>query len=593
METANFDEINDLIGKKEFEQAKNHLQNLLEQDGQNAEALKMLGLCNINLGLFSEAKGNFETAIKYNNDDASSWFYLANCHDNLHEVTEAKNAYFEVIKLRENFLDAYKNLSVLFLRMRKEDEAVEIAQKALLITQEDYIFYYVIGAALLAKRQMAESISYFEEALKLSPDHVQIHNNLGTAYLSIGDYQKSYDFFIKASELEPKNSITYYNIGSILQIQGKLSESCEFYEKAYVLEPNENYLTSLAFAEYKSGQYEKAIKHYKILVTHHPEKQNFQYNLACCYEMAGEYIYAIGILDQLILLNPKSSVMAQKLAGLYLKINQPLKAKEIYRRIIAQGMVSVEIYYEYALLCTKTGDIDTAETILKKVLSLNPDFALGHKDLGIIFLTKRLFDYAKDEFEKALKLDEENPLILFEYANFLHATNNFQKAKEFYQKAQDNAPESADVKIFSAINFIALNELEKALECAAPALEKFPEDTFMLFVTGKINYLMKNFDKAKQFLIKSYEKNQNSETGNILALTCFELGEFEQANDIFEKLLKENPLNINILFNSAKCFVELSNIGAAKKRLKKVLEIFPEFDEAKKLLNKTKEGEKL
>ncbi|HPT42009.1 MAG TPA: tetratricopeptide repeat protein, partial [Candidatus Gastranaerophilaceae bacterium] len=474
MEMVNLDNINDLIGEKEFEQAKNHLQNLLKQDGQNAEILKMLGLCNINLGLFGEAKSNFETAVKYKNDDASSWFYLANCYDNLQEFAQAKNAYLEVIKLRENFLDAYKNLSVIYLRTKEEDKAIELSQKALLITQEDYIFYYMIGTALLAKRQMSESIPYLEHALELNPEHAQVHNNLGTAYLTTGDYQKSYDFFIKASKLDPKSSITYYNIGSILQIQGKLKEACEFYEKAYNVEPIENYIMSLAFAEYKSEQYEKAIKHYKILVTHHPEKQNFQYNLACCYEMIGEYTYAIGILDQLILLNPKSTTMTQKLAGLYLKINQPLKAKEIYRKIIAQGTVSVDVYYEYALLCTKTGDISTAETILKKVLSLNPEFSLAHKDLGIIFLTKRLFDYAKDEFEKALKLDEENPLILFEYANFLHATNDFQKAKEFYQKAKDKAPDSADVKTFSAINFIALNELENALECIESALKKLP-----------------------------------------------------------------------------------------------------------------------
>jgi len=511
----------------------------------------------------------------------------------LQEFAQAKNAYLEVIKLRENFLDAYKNLSVIYLRTKEEDKAIELSQKALLITQEDYIFYYMIGTALLAKRQMSESIPYLEHALELNPEHAQVHNNLGTAYLTTGDYQKSYDFFIKASKLDPKSSITYYNIGSILQIQGKLKEACEFYEKAYNVEPIENYIMSLAFAEYKSEQYEKAIKHYKILVTHHPEKQNFQYNLACCYEMIGEYTYAIGILDQLILLNPKSTTMTQKLAGLYLKINQPLKAKEIYRKIIAQGTVSVDVYYEYALLCTKTGDISTAETILKKVLSLNPEFSLAHKDLGIIFLTKRLFDYAKDEFEKALKLDEENPLILFEYANFLHATNDFQKAKEFYQKAKDKAPDSADVKTFSAVNFIALNELENALECSESALKKFPEDAFILFVTGKVYYLMKNFDKAKWFLIKSYEKNRNSETENLLALTYFELGEFEQANNIFEKLLKENPSNTNVLFNSAKCLIELSDTKSAQKQLKKILKIFPEFEEAKELLNEIKKGEKL
>ena len=67
-----------------------------------------------------------------------------------------------------------------------------------------------------------------------------------------------------------------------------------------------------------------------------------------------------------------------------------------------QGNVSYEIYYEFANICVKTNDFDKAEKILKKVIQLNPEFARAHKDLGVIYLNKRLFDYAEDEFQKAL-----------------------------------------------------------------------------------------------------------------------------------------------------------------------------------------------
>ena len=41
--------------------------------------------------------------------------------------------------------------------------------------------------------------------------------------------------------------------------------------------------------------------------------------------------------------------------------------------------------------------------MLKKVIKMNPEMAKAHKDLGIIYLNKRLFDYAEDEFKTALK----------------------------------------------------------------------------------------------------------------------------------------------------------------------------------------------
>ena len=125
----------------------------------------------------------------------------------------------------------------------------------------------------------------------------------------------------------------------------------------------------------------------------------------------------------------------KKLASIYMQIGQYSNAKEVYERIIKQGSVAYETYYELALLCVKTDDTDRAEQILKKVCGLNPEFALAHKDLGVIYLNKRLFDYAKDEFEKAYSIAPNNYSVVVEYANYLHSTSDFEKADELYQKA--------------------------------------------------------------------------------------------------------------------------------------------------------------
>lgn len=586
MSATSLDLINDLIAQKEFESAKVALEELLKTDEKNIEALKLLGLCNVNLGNFEAGKNNFETVVKYKQDDASSWFYLASCYENLEDFLHAKTAYLEVINLRESYIDAYKNLCIVYLKTKEEEKAIELAEKVLQFVQDDYSIYYLIGTAYLSMKKFAESILYLEKALELNPTHSQLHNNLGTAYLTTNKYDKAYENYLKASELDPKNSLTFYNIASILQIQNKHKEACEFFQKAYDVEPNESYIVSLALSEFKSEQYNSAISHYKMLVAQHPEKQNFQYNLACCYEMIGEYNFAIGILDQLVLLNPKSLTMSQKLANLYLKTDQPAKAKEIYQRVISKGVVSDEIYYEYALVCVRAGDVDTAETILKKVVELNPNFANAHKDLGVIYLSKRLFDYAKDEFEKAITIAPDDIGIAFEYANFLHAISEYAKAQEFYKRTTDKLPNNPNALTFSALNLMALNRLEDALIQIEQALKDFPEEDFILFCAGKIHYLMKNYEKAQLFLIKSYEKNPTTEVTNLLGLNYFELENYDTANNIFLKLLEKNPTNTNLLLNSAKCYEKLSKREEAKEQLNKVLEMFPEFEEARELMDK-------
>lgn len=394
---------------------------------------------------------------------------------------------------------------------------------------------------------------------------------------------KAYENYLKASELEPENSITYFNIASVLQIQNKHKDACVYFKKAYEIEPLDSYLIALALSEVKAGDIHSAIEHYKQLIVQHPEKHNFQYNLVCCYEMIGEYRLAINILQHLVMLNPKSTTMAQKLAGLYLKINQPLQAKDIYEKILLKGNANYELYYEFAGVCVITNDMDKAEKILKKVCELNPDFALAHKDLGVIYLSRRHFDYAKDEFEKAYKLSPENFAILFEYANYLHAIADFKKADEIYQKAVEIQPENYNVLTFSALNKIQLQDLQKAKEQIDIAL-KSTEQAFLLFVSGKIRFMLKEFEEAKMHLIKSYELDPTNECQNLLGLCYFELQNYEQANSIFNNLLEKNPMNINILLSSAKCYQKLGDIPSALNLLEKAVDIFPDCEEAHELI---------
>ena len=61
----NLEKINELINNKKYVEAKEELAKLIHGDEKDAEALKLLGLCHINLGEFKEGQGVFETVVKY------------------------------------------------------------------------------------------------------------------------------------------------------------------------------------------------------------------------------------------------------------------------------------------------------------------------------------------------------------------------------------------------------------------------------------------------------------------------------------------------------------------------------------------------
>ena len=283
-------------------------------------------------------------------------------------------------------------------------------------------------------------------------------------------------------------------------------------------------------------------------------------------------------------MNPKAANILKKLAKVYILAKQYSNAKEIYERIIKQGSVSYELYYELSQLCVKTNDTDRAEQILKKVCGLNPEFAPAHKDLGVIYLNKRLFDYAKDEFERAYAIAPDNYSIVVEYANYLHSVSDFENADKLYEKAVSMQPDNPNALAFSALNKTHLKQIDKAKEQIDKVLEHCSDSAFLLFIAGRIYYLAQDFETAKMYLIKAFEIDKIPDVQNLLGLCYYELGNYEQARLIFANMEEKVPMNVNVLLNLAKCWDKLGNADEALKYAQKVVDLFDECEEAHELI---------
>lgn len=580
------EKVKDLIAENSYNEAKKELTKYISEGHENdLEVLKLMGLVNVNLQDYKSATTNFEKAIKISPKDATALFYLANCYDNLNRLSDAESYYIKVLEIRENYIDAYKNLCIICMKTGKENNAIEYAMKAKEIAPQDYTFDYLIGTAYVALKIYNKGIEYLETALALNPEHFQIYNNLGTAYLLVGSREKAIDCYKKAIKIRPEDAISYYNIGSIYQIQNKHEQACDYFEKAYHLDNQENYLISLALSELKSMQLEKAAKHYKALAILHPEKDSFQYNLASCYELMRDFQSAINIMKLLLARNPKSITMAQKLANLYIETRNFRQAKDLYDSIILKASPSSEVLYQYAILSTQLYDTGTAEKIFKKVIKMNPENAVAHKDLGVIYLNQRLFDYAEDEFRIAMELAPNDFDIIFEYANYLYSVSKYQEADKYYDKALA-IKDDVVAKSLQAINKIELNQLDNARELIESALTEQPEHEYIQFLAGRIYYSMEDYEKAKIYFIKSLEQNPDIETKNLLALCYYQLGEYDKALNIFKALLEKNNENISLLLNEAKCYEKMNETNKALEVLDKLTDIFPECEEAHEIIRR-------
>ena len=579
------EEINDLIAAKDFEAARVELLGLVDSEANNFEYKKLLGLVFINLSKMNEAKKYFEDVVKFCPDDATSWFYLANCYDAIGEYSAAESAFLKVIELRPDYADAYKNLSMLYMKQGEFQKTVDYAQPGSDLAPDDYMFPYLIGTALMAGKDFENAILFLKKAKELAGNVSQVTNSLGTCYLTIGKNDKALELYLEAVKESPEDGFAHYNVGSVFQLLNQHSKACEYFEKANELEESETFMVAWALSLMKMNKPAEAIEIYKKLAVAHPEKPNYRYNMVLCYEALGQLPVAIKLLESMVALNTKFLLPAQKLAALYIEVGELRKAKDIYDRILLKNKVNAEVFYQYAILSTQLCDTDTAEKILKKVIKMQPNSAKAHKDLGVIYLGKRLFDWAEDEFSIAMELAPDDFDIVFEYANYLYSVADYQKADKYYEKAISIDANSI-VRTFLALNRLALNNLESAKALISEAVVSSNEHEYTLFVAGRVHYALKDYEEAKSYLIKALEKKVADDTMNLLGLTYFELGEFDKANNIFLNLLDKNPKNTVLLINSAKCYENMGDADKALEHAERLLEIFPDSEEALELIRR-------
>ncbi len=582
---SNIDEINELVGNKRFQEARVLTEEALRETPDDIEILKLAGLTNVNLELWFDAKRYFETVVKFEQEDATSWFYLAKCYEKLADFISAKNAYIKVIELRNEYKEAYTSLCVILMRLSEIELTIKYSEQAKSF-DDDYIFDFIIGTAYMKLKEFEKAIKPLELALEKQPQNLGTLNSLGTCYMASGNTDLAISTYKKALEINPKAPMAYYNIGSAYQSQQNHQLAIDYLKKALELDEDETFLVAIAMSEVKLGQFEDALKHYKHLALLCPGKENYKYNIATCYEALGEIDIAIKLLEEILYINPKFTLPAQKLASLYIKTNQLIKAKEVYDNILLKGQITADIMHQYAILSSSLCDSDTAERMLKKVISMNPDNAKAHKDLGIIYLNKRLFDYAEDEFQIALKAAPNDFEILFEYGNYLYSTSKNTEADRFYGEALEVNPNNVLALTFMGLNKLVLNQLDEAHSYLSKAVELEPHHEYVQFCMGRILFARGEYEDAKRYLIRAIEQNPDVETQNTLALTYFKLEEYEQALRIFQNIEAKHPKNVSVLMEIAKCYEALKDNDLALKYLEKVITIFPDNEDAHEMIRK-------
>ena len=576
----------DLISENKFEEAKSILEEIIKEEPQNKEAIKNLGLCQINLGEWDGAKITFEKATIIDPDDATSWFYLASSAEKISEISIAIEGYKKVISLRPEFYDAIKNLSVLYLTENSPELAIELLEGIISQSNEDYQLYYLLATAQISTGQEEAGIKNLEKAHEIEPNNVQIINNIGSCYLGQNNQEKALEYFNKAYDLDSENPLTNYNLALIFDNKGEYKRALNYYGSAYKKQPSGIILNTYANCAIKAEDYHLAKSLYSMLVSLNPQQIKYQKNLMLSLENTGDYKNALIIAKKLSQHDPKDVDILRKLAYLHRQVGEFNEAIDILNFFVKKGQIESDIYWELGLNYLNLDEKELAQTSFRKGLKLDPNNPYLKRDLALLYLRMGQLDWAQDEMYEALKIEPDSAELKYSMGVIYFELNQLEDAYKYLNEIkEDFSTDNIFLSYFGQI-LLKMGNKKEGIETFKNALKINPRCEISLYELAKYYLESKKYNLAENMAQELLLIKKDNEYMYLSAKIDIAKENWSKAKNTLSEIAQNHPNNHIIAYELAKCCFELGDMENAKKYAQNALEIYPDFQDALNIIKK-------
>ena len=247
-------------------------------------------------------------------------------------------------------------------------------------------------------------------------------------------------------------------------------------------------------------------------------------------------------------------------------------------------MIDIEALNK-AIVLTQNGYVREAEAIYLKLLSENPNQHLLLSTLGLFYVNVRDFEKASEylkkaceiketvgtvsalgfaeferqEFEKSAEILEralifgENPDIFNKLILSLFHIKNYKKAVEYSVKMYEKYPDNTDAISHMVKALTQSGKLMEAERLCVGYLKEHTDSVSLWFHLGYLKELIYSDDKQACGCYKQALELGNNEAYYNIAVSYQKQGNFEKAEEYYNKMLEHYPKDIDTLTSLGMC----------------------------------------
>ena len=300
----------------------------------------------------------------------------------------------------------------------------------------------------------AEAIKFYKRAMALNPRMPGLQLNLGIAFFKAGDYKRAVPELDPLLKANPDDQQLVILIGMSHYGLEQFSEASPLLKQASDRDPaNLTLLLTLAHSCLLSHQYPCVLDAYHRLVALNAESAEADMLVGEALDEMKDHEGAIKELRAAVAANPKEPNVHFGLGYLLWTTGHDPEAALEFEAEIANDPHHVQAMLYLADTKIRMNKMDDARPLLEQIEKTDPDIAMQHLDLGIVYADQGRKQDARTEFETAVKIAPTNVNAHYRLARLYRSMGMTAEAKVEFDKASslNKAEDDRLLKIMSTI----------------------------------------------------------------------------------------------------------------------------------------------
>ena len=537
---------------------------------------------------------DYQAEARAEPDNPNTQLVLGHIYKRLGQDDEALVAYKKSVALGPT--DYYSHLAlgqICFTLRRYEDAIASLTQAAGLFqgsdsavsTEELILIYKSLGRAYFNRDRVDEAIAAWQKIAELAPANMFARVELADLFRE----QKLYQYAIEQHRtlIEIKRDDPYRiclslrEIGSIQEEMNDYHGAIDTYNEALTLTAPDNWirkdLQDRIIAIYAAtGDWAGLIEYYQKKLVDTPKDPELISLLADAYLENEQLDVGIAQYKRSVELAPTSAPFRRKFIDALRRMDKLVEAAAEYETLSIQVPDDFGIYRALGTLYLQLEQPDRARAVYKRMLAHDSDSASTHLTLAEIYTEHKWFDEAVASYEKAIALAPTN-LDYIEYlGEFYLRRGNRDKALETWNRLVERERASAQNYERLAQLLHAKEFRVEAVAASRRAVELAPTEYRYREMLAKQLMDAKNFDAAIIQFADAAKYAPNDFFAEKMAAQQIEV--YQRQGVLGDKIaeLQAQPASFDGQKLLAKMYLKLRNTTAATAALEKALELNPD-----------------